>query len=200
MKVNTYTTIASTCSAKLVIKKSTFLSFAIPVDKEQDVEVLLRDFKKKYYDARHICYAYILSPDASVSKSSDNGEPSGTAGRPIMGVLLSNQLTNILIVVIRYFGGIKLGTSGLIAAYKGAAEEVLAISERKTVTVEHHYTFQFGFQDLNQVMKLLKTHAVKVLSNQVDTVCQISISLPVEKEDLLLPQLYKVSSLKFLDA
>ena len=165
MKVNTYTTIASTFSAKLVIKKSTFLSFAIPVDKEQDVEVLLRNFKKKYYDARHICYAYILDNNI---KFDDDNEPSGTAGLPILEVLKKNNLNHVICIVIRYFGGIKLGSGGLIRAYSNSCS--LCLKKTNLILLELKYKIKIilDYNDQKKLSFLNKDNIINIIySNNI---------------------------------
>ena len=179
-KVNedTFITIAETSTSKYVDRKSVFYAFAIPVDNEDIVDEHLKKLRKKYYDARHICYAFCLNADKSISRSSDNGEPSGTAGRPMMGVIQSHNLTNILLVAVRYFGGIKLGTSGLIEAYRTVSE--LAISQARiiTKTEDATYTFKFDYAQMNKVMSTVKAYKLKVLESSFDMVCYIKVSGP----------------------
>ena len=124
--MDSYLTIKEQAEGQYSEKRSKFLAFAFPVSTVEEVKALLAEYQKKYYDARHVCYAYMLGPERTEFRANDNGEPSGTAGKPILGQINSNNLTNILILVVRYFGGIKLGTSGLIVAYRAAAAEAIA--------------------------------------------------------------------------
>ena len=157
----------------------------------------MRRFRKDYYDARHVCYAYRLGCNAGErSKSSDNGEPSGTAGRPMLGCLLSHNLTDVLVVAVRYFGGIKLGVPGLIAAYKTATEEVIQKATVITRTIEHRVTLTFGYERMNDVMQLLKRFNIKILENLADTNCRLVVSIPNEHFDTLTLQLAKVASVQ----
>ncbi|MBQ8098534.1 MAG: YigZ family protein [Bacteroidaceae bacterium] len=197
MNCNTYVTIAGESSAKVVIKKSTFLSFAYPVATVDEAEALLKDFKKKYYDARHVCFAYVLEADGSIMRAYDNGEPSGTAGRPIQGVIRAAGLTHVMVMVVRYFGGIKLGTQGLIAAYKEAAELALAKAEKVTHTVEHTLRLLFDYSQMNAVMQCLKRQEVKILSHQVDTHCTMELKVPQAQWEMVKGYLQKIPTLKF---
>ena len=129
MNEDVYRTIAASAEGIYTEKRSKFIAIALPVRTVDEVKALLEEYQKKYYDARHVCYAYMLGPQRKDFRANDNGEPSGTAGKPILGQINSNELTDILIIVVRYFGGIKLGTSGLIVAYKAAAAEALAAAE-----------------------------------------------------------------------
>ena len=194
---NTYQTISAPVESKLVERKSTFLAFALPVASEDEVDRLLRRFRKDYYDARHVCYAYRLGCNADErSKSSDNGEPSGTAGRPMLGCLLSHNLTDVLVVAVRYFGGIKLGVPGLIAAYKTATEEVIQKATVITRAIEHRVTLTFGYERMNDVMQLLKRFNIKILENLADTSCRLVVSIPHEHFGTLTQQLVKVASVQ----
>lgn len=171
---------------------SRFISFAIPVTSAEEAKEYVALYTNEYHDARHVCWAYMIGSDRKEYLSSDNGEPSGTAGKPILGQINSFGLTNIVIIVVRYFGGIKLGTSGLIAAYREAARlviEAAQIIEGKDMTT---LGFTFPYLAMNDVMKLLKAQnppggreVVKIISQEFDNTCSISISLPLD----LLPEL-----------
>ena len=200
MKVSSYTTIETPGEARLVIRKSTFLSFALAVRSVDEVDARVREARKKFYDARHVCYAYVLEPDGSVERGSDNGEPSGTAGRPILGAIRSASLTGVLVIVVRYFGGIKLGTSGLIAAYKEAAAQAVAHAVCVTRTVEDCMAFSYDYAQLNAVMKLLKAGGVRIEDNRIDMKCHTRISVPAERSDDLRARLLKVPTLVWDDA
>lgn len=194
-----YKTIAAPAETKTVIKKSTFYAFSIPVETEAEVELTLKEFRKRFYDARHVCYGYMLGADQSISKSSDNGEPSGTAGRPIMGAIMSAGLTNILIIVVRYFGGVLLGTPGLIAAYKEGATSVIAASDIITKTQEATARISFDYVAMNSVMKLVKQIGIKVIDNQTDMRCTLTIQAPKSTMESTLPQLCKIDTVKMVD-
>lgn len=157
-------------------KRSKFLAFAHHVNDVEDVKRLVAEYRKKYYDARHVCYAYCLNGETAIEKSSDNGEPSGTAGRPMLGVLQSHCLTQVLLVAVRYFGGIKLGTSGLIAAYREVAELTLANAEIVTRKYMEHYSFTFGYDAMNVVMTAVKVKDVQVVSSSFDLTCRLTVT------------------------
>ena len=189
--MDTYRTISSPAQAKVVVKKSSFLAFAHPIDSEEQAQTLIRDYRKQYYDARHVCYAYrTLSED----KYSDNGEPSGTAGRPMMGALQSADVRNVLMIVVRYFGGILLGTPGLIAAYREAATAALQTADIVTRTQEQQAVIEFDYSAMNNVMKIIKERSIRVLSQQTDMRCTLTISAPVSVMAVALPQLAKFTS------
>lgn len=197
--MDNYKTIAAPAETKTVIKKSTFYAFSIPVETEDEVEKTLKDFRKRFYDARHVCYGYMIGADQSISKSSDNGEPSGTAGRPIMGAILSAGITNVLIIVVRYFGGILLGTPGLIAAYKEGATSVIEASEIITKTQESTAVITFDYVAMNSVMKLIKQQGIKVINNQTDMQCTLTIQAPKSILEAALPQLAKIDTVKIAE-
>lgn len=187
-----YLTIASQSEAAFREKMSRFISFAIPVSTAEEAKEYIGLYTNEYHDARHVCWAYMIGSDRKEFLSSDNGEPSGTAGKPILGQINSFGLTNIVIIVVRYFGGIKLGTSGLIAAYREAARlaiEAAEIIEGKDMTT---FSFTFPYLAMNDVMKLLKAQnssggreVVKIVEQTFDNTCSITISLPLD----LLPEL-----------
>ena len=158
-------------------KGSKFLSFAIPVESEEEIKQTLDAFKKRYYDARHICYAYMLGENKTQFRTYDDGEPSGTGGRPILGQIHSAELTNVLIVVVRYFGGVLLGTGGLMHAYKLAASDALANNEIivKEITRTLHLTF--AYEQVNQVMSIIKALQISILDQQFESTCQLTITV-----------------------
>ena len=137
-------------------KRSKFLAFAHHVETVDEVKTLLDGYRKKYYDARHVCYAYMLGPERAEFRANDDGEPSSTAGKPILGQINSNELTDILIVVVRYYGGVNLGTSGLIVAYREAAADAIAHCEVETRQVEEVVSYQFAYPMMNDVMRVVK--------------------------------------------
>lgn len=172
---DTFLTIKSAAEGCHKEKMSKFLSFALPVTTPAEVKEHVAAFQKKYYDARHVCWAYMLGADRKEFYSNDNGEPSGTAGKPILGQINSYGLTNVLVVVVRYFGGIKLGTSGLIGAYREAAREAIDAAE----IIERHETadiaFTFPYLVMNDVMRLCKNGEVEIIAQQFDNSCLMTL-------------------------
>jgi len=158
-------------------KGSKFIALAYPVENEEEIKEHLTRLRKQYYDARHHCYAWALGPTRQATRSNDDGEPSGTAGRPIMGQILSFDVTNILIVVVRYFGGTKLGVSGLIHAYKTAAADALENVSIKECTVNEVYDVSFEYPLMNQVMKVIKDMNLEVLEQRFELNCQLSFKV-----------------------
>ena len=191
MDGDTFLTIGAAAQAKLVEKKSVFLSFVHPIGTADDAEDLLRQYRKKYYDARHICYAYVLG-EPSDAKSSDNGEPSGTAGRPILGVLLAHNLRYVCCIVVRYFGGIKLGTSGLADAYQISAdmayENTVVVEKKEEILVE----VGFDYFQMNSVMTTIKSLNLKVLESNFDNKCVLKMMVPKSTMQRLQFQLSKI--------
>ena len=171
-----FKTIAAPSEGTYTEKRSKFLAFAFPVSTAEEVKELVETHQKKYYDARHVCYAYMLGHERLVFRANDNGEPSGTAGKPILGQINSNELTDILIIVVRYFGGIKLGTSGLIQAYKAAAAEAIAAATIIEKTVDERLDISFDYVLMNQVMRIVKEENPTILSQSFDNVCQMTLS------------------------
>lgn len=157
-------------------KGSKFLAFAFTVYSEEEVKAALGDIKKKYYDARHHCYAFMIGPERACFRSSDDGEPSGTAGKPILNQILSREVTNTCIVVVRYFGGIKLGVPGLINAYKTAARDALDNAEIVEKTVNEVYSLQFGYPLMNEVMRVMKEAGLEQLNPRFEMDCYVEFS------------------------
>ena len=156
-------------------KGSKFLSFLYPVSSVDDVKEYLTQLKKKYYDATHHCYAYIIGYDKETFRMNDDGEPSSTAGKPIYGQLQSNDLTNVLLVVVRYFGGTKLGVSGLIKAYKESSAECIALAQIVERQVKNKYNIYFAYEDMNVVMNILKQNNAEQKNQIFDLNCQIEV-------------------------
>lgn len=184
-----YSTIASSSEAIFKEKMSKFLAFAHPVSDVAEAKSVIADYQKRYHDARHVCWAYMLGSARTDFLSSDNGEPSGTAGKPILGQINSFGLTDVVIVVVRYFGGIKLGTSGLIAAYREAAR--LALDE--ATIVERHdmaeVSFTFPYLAMNDVMKLTKNGDVSIVSQIFDNTCSMTLSCTLDDAPTLRARL-----------
>jgi len=166
-------------------KGSKFLSFAIPVKNVVEIKSILDIYRKKYYDARHVCYAYMLGADRSEFRANDDGEPSGTAGRPILGQINSSELTDILVIVVRYFGGILLGTSGLITAYKEAAADAIGQANIVEITVKNELNIRFEYPLLNDVMRIIKEYDVQIVNQQFEEQCSIKISVPKKVTELI---------------
>lgn len=193
----TYHTISTTSEGIYKEKGSKFIALAFPVHSEEEVKQHLAEVKKQYYDARHHCYAYILGPNKDAYRLNDDGEPSGTAGRPIHGQLLSKDVTDTLIIVVRYFGGIKLGVSGLINAYKTAAKDALENNTIVEKFVEEDYTIAFPPLGMNKVMQLLKRETVKITGQQYEGNCIINFCVQKRDADNLIEALKKVDGLNF---
>ena len=189
---DSYKTIAKPAEGSYSEKRSKFLAYAFPVQNEQEVKQRLAEIQKKHWDARHHCYAYILGPHKDAYRLNDNGEPSGTAGRPIYGQLLSKDLTNTLVIVVRYFGGIKLGVSGLQNAYKVAAREALDAAVIEERTVQETYRVTFEYVKMNDIMQILKDPEVQVLDRQSYMQCIYTISVRQREADRITEALRKV--------
>ncbi|MDE7427489.1 MAG: YigZ family protein [Muribaculaceae bacterium] len=185
MSADTYTTIASEASAVYREKMSRFLAFAHPVASASEVKEKVAEYRKKYYDARHVCWAYVLGADRKTFQSNDDGEPSGTAGRPILGQINSAELSNVLVVVVRYFGGIKLGTSGLISAYKEATRMVLDEAEKVERHEETLISFVFPYLSMNSVMKLVKNSGARIKSQDFNNSCVMEIIIRSDNAEAL---------------
>ncbi|MEI8203684.1 MAG: YigZ family protein [Bacteroidota bacterium] len=197
---DTYKTITSQSVGIYREKGSKFIATAIPIQSEQQVKDEINQVAKRYHDARHHCYAYRLGFDGSIQRYNDDGEPSGTAGRPIMGQILSNELTLVLIVVTRYFGGTKLGVSGLIQAYKTASKEALVVASIVDCFVKEVYELKFDYGQMSLVMNKLKTSPANILFNKFETDCSIVFSIRKSLADQTIEPLSKIdnSNLTFL--
>ena len=194
-----YKTIEQQGEAIYTEKRSKFLAFAIPVTTIEQVKEHIEAYQKKYYDARHVCYAYRLGERGDQERSNDNGEPSGTAGKPILGQINSNNLTDILIVVVRYFGGIKLGTGGLIVAYKQAAADAIAQCNIVERLVEDTVHIRFEYPLMNDVMRIVKEEQPTVLSQTFEMDCEMSLRLRRSGIPRLCARLEKVQGLTFFE-
>jgi uncharacterized YigZ family protein len=172
-----YKTIASTSEGYYTEKRSKFLAFAHHVQTVDEVKELLAGYRKKYYDARHICYAYMLGAERTEFRANDDGEPSSTAGKPILGQINSNELTDILIVVVRYYGGVNLGTSGLIVAYREAAADAISHATIETRQVEEIVKYSFAYHQMNDVMRIVKDMNPRIISQTYDNTCEIVLSI-----------------------
>ena len=193
--VDKYLTINAPSEGLYKEKGSKFIAFAVPVSNVEQIKTILEEKRKEHHDARHVCYAYILGVDKADYRSNDDGEPSGTAGRPILGSLLSAGVTNVLIAVVRYFGGTKLGTSGLINAYKVASADALENAEIVEKTVDEEIHISFDYLVMNDVMKIIKDVAPQVVSQQFDNNCNMVLSIRKGDAPNLIERLKKVESL-----
>jgi uncharacterized YigZ family protein len=194
---DTYKTLAAPAEGTYTEKRSKFLAFAMPVRTVDEVKQFVDAYQKKYYDARHLCYAYMLGAERKDFRANDNGEPSGTAGKPILGQINSNELTNVLIMVVRYFGGIKLGTGGLIVAYRAAAAEALANAEFVERTVDEDVSFRFEYPFMNDVMRIVKEEEPEVIAQNFDMDCVMTLRIRRSGMPKLRARLEKVTSLVF---
>ena len=194
-----YKTIKEKAEGTYSEKRSKFLAFAIPVSTVDEVKTLVAEYQKKYYDARHVCYAYMLGAERKEFRANDNGEPSGTAGKPILGQINSNELTNILIIVVRYFGGIKLGTSGLIVAYRLAAAEAIAAAEIIEKTVDEDVKGKFEYPMMNEVMKVVKDMEPQIVSQDFDMDCRMTLRIRKGEAERMKEKLKKIETLSIED-
>ena len=195
---DTYRTIRDLSEGYYTEKRSRFLSFALPVRTPDEVKTQIDAYRKKYYDARHVCWAYMLGPDRTTFRANDDGEPSSTAGKPILGQINSNNLTDILIIVVRYFGGIELGTSGLIVAYRTAAAEAIATARIEERTVDETITITFEYPHLNSVMRIVKEDKPDVLAQSFELTCEMTLRIRQSRMDALKSRLLKVDSLRIV--
>ena len=188
-----YKTIAVTGEGYYTEKRSKFLAFAHHVETVDKVKQLLAEYRKKYYDARHVCYAYMLGAGRADFRANDDGEPSSTAGKPILGQINTNELTDILIVVVRYYGGVNLGTSGLIVAYREAAADAVAHCQVETRQVEEIVTYTFAYPMMNDVMRIVKEMAPRIVNQTYDNTCEIRLAIRKSEADTLKSKLAKIS-------
>ena len=174
-------------------KRSKFLAFAHHVETIDEIKDILASYRKKYYDARHVCYAYMLGADKADFRANDDGEPSSTAGKPILGQINSYDLTNVLVIVVRYYGGVNLGTGGLIVAYRTAAADALDHATIETRLVEEVITYSFPYPMMNAVMRVIKEMQPRIVSQTFDNTCSISMSIRQEMAQVLRDRLEKLS-------
>lgn len=174
-------------------KRSKFLAFAFYVTTEEEIKEIVSEYRKKYYDARHVCWAYMLGAQRTDFRANDDGEPSSTAGKPILGQINKNELTDILIIVVRYYGGVNLGTSGLIVAYRTAAAEAIANAEIIKLYDEEVVTYDFPYVMMNDVMKIIKDMSPRIVNQTYDNTCEIQLSIRKSQAPLLKSRLEKLS-------
>lgn len=188
---DSYRTIAAPAESHSRERSSKFLSFAYPVQSEEQIRTLLDELRKRYYDATHHCYAWRLGPRGESYRANDDGEPSGTAGKPILGQLLSCEVTDCLVVVVRYFGGTKLGVPGLIAAYRESAAEVLAAAEIVERTVDRTLRVDFPYAAMNGIMKVVKEEQPTVVAQRFDNLCTLELRIRESRAERLVERLRK---------
>ena len=192
---DSYLTIAEPAEAIYKERSSKFLTYAYPVESEEEIKPLLDALRKQYYDATHHCYAYRLGAHGETFRANDDGEPSGTAGKPILGQLLSANLTNCLVVVVRYFGGTKLGVSGLIQAYKESTAEVIAVSKIIEKTVDSIIKINFDYISMNGVMRVIKEMSPRIDEQVFDNLCSMTLRIRESEAEQLKAKLLKVDYL-----
>jgi uncharacterized YigZ family protein len=189
-----YKTIKESSEGYYTEKRSRFLSFVLPVRTVEEVKEYIQEYRKKYYDANHVCWAYMLGADRSAFRVNDDGEPSSTAGKPILGQINSNGLTDILVIVVRYFGGIELGTSGLIGAYRTAAASVISAVEIIERTVDETITVVFEYPCLNDVMRIVKEEKPEIVSQTFEMTCEMTLRIRESRAEHLKNRLLKVET------
>ncbi|MFO7843413.1 MAG: YigZ family protein [Bacteroidales bacterium] len=190
-----YLTISKPSEGLFKDRGSKFLAFAFPVSSEEEIKIIQEQLRNKYHDARHHCYAYMLGPEKEVYRANDDGEPSSTAGKPILGQIRSFNLTNLLIVVIRYFGGTKLGVGGLISAYKTAAEEALKNAKIIKKTLHDIYELKFDYPQMNEIMRIMKEENIEQIDQSFELTCSITLALRKAEVDKVLSKFDRVDNL-----
>lgn len=198
MEPDEYKTILEPSQGIYKEKGSKFLAYAFPVYNEEVIKNHIDTLKKEYYDARHHCYAWQIGLNKEFFRANDDGEPSGTAGKPIHGQIMSNELSNILIVVVRYFGGIKLGTSGLIAAYKAAAADAISNATVVLKTVNDYYEVNFNYEAMNEVMRIIKDEQPAIINQNFNLRCSIMLHQRQRDIGYLISKLEEITSVKCL--
>lgn len=193
-----YKTIEQPAEGYIVEKKSKFYSFIFPVKSADEVKDIVDEYRKKYYDARHVCWAYMIGTDREDFRANDDGEPSGTAGRPILGQINSNELTDVIILVIRYFGGTLLGTSGLIKAYKEAAADAIANAEIVEKTIDDIIEIRFDYTILNDVMRVLKQFEEVKWEQDFKEDCRMTLQIRKSRSEVLTSALSAIYGVDFL--
>lgn len=190
--MDTYYTIAQSAQAQHSEMRSKFIAYAIPVETEEEALVEVARLRQEYYDARHVCWAYRLGSSGERYRANDDGEPSGTAGKPILGQLLSAELTNVIVLVVRYFGGVKLGTSGLIEAYREAAHLALSVAERKACIIEQQFRVSFGYDLMGEVMRHTKDCGARITLQDFREQCALELSIRADDAPQLTERLERL--------
>lgn len=195
MSEDSYLTIAHDGAGVIREKMSRFLAFAHPIATPEQAAEILQRYRNEYHDARHVCWAYMLGPEKDRWQANDNGEPSGTAGRPILGQINSLELTDVIVVVVRYFGGIKLGTPGLIAAYRAAAREALVDAGTLEKFRSVRAKVNFPYLVMNDVMKITKAPDIDTLDRQFDNLCTLVLEMRKSQAPKIIERLSKIDGL-----
>jgi uncharacterized YigZ family protein len=193
--IDEYYTLSKPSEGIFKDKGSKFIAKAFPVFSETEIKAIQEQLRSEYHDARHHCYAYMLGADKKVFRANDDGEPSSTAGKPILGQIKSFDLTNVLIVVIRYFGGTKLGVSGLIHAYKTATEEAIKSAEIIKKTLHDYYILKFDYAAMNTIMKILKEENIEQLDQKFDLTCSVTINFRKADTEKILSKFDRIENL-----
>ena len=188
-----FLTISSTGEGYYTEKRSKFLAWAHHVESADEVKALIADYRKRYYDARHVCYAYMLGPERQEYRANDDGEPSSTAGKPILGQINAAELTDVLVVVVRYYGGVNLGTSGLIVAYREAAALAIADAKKESRQVEELVNYDFPYPMMNSVMRVVKEMQPRIINQTYDNTCRITLAIRQSLAEQLRQKLAKLS-------
>ncbi|THF51359.1 YigZ family protein [Flavobacterium supellecticarium] len=200
MEKDTYKTLAAPSEAVLYKEKnSKFFGYAFPIISEDDVKPLLDDLRKQHHSARHWCYAFQTGTDKVYFRANDDGEPNNSAGMPIYGQIQSFEVTNVLVIVVRYFGGVKLGVGGLIAAYKTAAQMALEVSDIIEKTIDIHYLIRFDYKNMNKVMRVIKEKNLDIISQKMEMSCEIEIATRKKNAEMIFDifsNLYEVEILE----
>lgn len=199
MQEDSYQSILQRAEGIYKEKGSKFLSFAIPVCSVDDVKMVLQSFRANYHDARHICYAYVIGYPNSVVRSSDDGEPSGTAGKPILAQIQAKQLSDVMVVVVRYFGGVLLGTGGLVVAYREATVDALNNTTVYTKIVEQALTIQCAYPQLNEVMKIIKDNNLTIISQTLEISCTLKVQIRLSNFETITERLKQVHGLQVIE-
>ncbi len=188
-----FKTITATSEGFYSEKRSKFFAFAHHVETAEQAKDIVASYRKKFYDARHVCFAYMLGPERTEFRANDDGEPSSTAGKPILGQINTNELTDILVVVVRYYGGVNLGTSGLICAYREAAADAIAHAVIETRQVEEVVCYNFAYPLMNDVMRIVKEMQPRVIDQTFDNTCSIKLAIRKSEAEQLRNRLAKLS-------
>lgn len=188
-----YTTITTKGEGLYTEKRSKFLAFAHHVENADEAKAIVTAYRKKYFDARHVCYAYMTEPDGSVFRTNDDGEPSSTAGKPILGQIQIHGLTNVVVVVVRYYGGVNLGTGGLIVAYRTAAAEAIENAGTEQRLVEETISYSFPYPMMNSVMRVVKELGPRIVGQSYDNTCEIRLAIRKSAVERLRNRLSKLS-------
>ncbi len=194
MEADLYKTIEEAVEVTMRERSSKFLSFIYPVENEEQIREALDALRKRYFDATHHCYAWRLGPRGEQFRANDDGEPSGTAGKPILGQMLSNEITDCLIVVVRYFGGTKLGVPGLIAAYKESAANAIEAATVVERTVDRRFTIDFPYLVMNDVMRVIKEEQPRIAGQEFDNLCTMHLTIREGRADILIEKLKKAGA------